>query len=226
MNEAIESAAKAAVAAAVLAPTAIEDVTIRPNPAQAVAVHRPGRQRARTSGAERVHPAAGGAVPTRGPAHAAHRRAADPGPERNPCPARRVAGTRSPGKAANVAVATDCLGRPRPPRTGGSADADPAIRVPVCRPRLQNGCRAGRCRVQPIRGRSRSPSTPSGPRRKVLTPSAGKLLCITGGKKTSSISRRSCAARPIERPRCGTRYRFRRRTHRDRDRPSGQGVNG
>ena len=91
--------------------------------AQAVAVHRPGRERAGAAGAGGVHSAAAGAPADPRAAHAANRRTAGPGAERDSRPARRDRTGGAPGEATHVAVAAARGRRSRPPRArrGGAA---------------------------------------------------------------------------------------------------------
>ena len=123
----VESAAHAAVAAAILPPSAIEDVSIRPmpmkpslfEPAQAEAPP-PSRRRRRPSSRRRPNARCAHA------AHAAHRRAAAAGAERDPGAARRTR-RRSSGEAPHVADAAAGLGRSWPPQE--ETDAPPAPRA-------------------------------------------------------------------------------------------------
>ncbi len=172
------------------------------DPAQAVAVRRPG-----DSGPEHQEPKAfippqPERIPSRGPRMP--RIDELPMPAQNEIRARRgEAGRGPPGKAAHDAVATDRLGRPWPPRTGGPADAEPA-NVPICPPSLRTAAGAADAACSRFAAgaglRVRQAARAAGSR----SPSAVRHLCITGVTKISSKSRPSCAARPIERPECDT----------------------
>ena len=122
VNASIESAAKAAIAAAV------EDVTIRPlAPKPSLSSTRPPASRKRPANRRssnrrlsfRRRPER---LPSRAAAHAAARRTAGPGAERNSRAAWRIARGRSSRKAAHVAIAAVGFGRPRTPRPGRDGD--------------------------------------------------------------------------------------------------------
>ena len=147
---------------------------------------------------EAVHSAAGGAPGNSRAAHASDRRIADPGAE----PDSGAAGgnRRCPGEAAPVVASAPRLGRPGPARGGRSSGHRASAGRPNgwrrrCRSRRQ--CRRSRRKPH---GPTRSRTTPSArsssvPRRRGSTSTAGRRLCITLWKTTSSRSRPSCAAR-------------------------------
>ena len=114
LNESIESA-KAAMAAAILPQSPGSEVTIRPLGPKPSLFIDPATQPAMQEAPEPeafIPPQAGASVAARH-AHAAHRRTAGAGAERDPSPPRRASGGAS-GKAPHVALAAVGGGWPRP----------------------------------------------------------------------------------------------------------------
>ena len=151
----------------------------------------------RTADAEGLHPAAARADGGAHAAHAAHRRIAAAGAERDP--AQRGEIDRGSSRAApHVADAAAGLGRARPARRGGGAAAGSAHRPGDAAVRAADAAdrRASRKAGRTTRYRN----MPGGRRRRDSTPTAGPRLCIIRPRRTSSTSRPSCAARPTERP--------------------------
>ena len=140
----VESAAHAAVAAAILPPSAIEDVSIRPMPMKPSLFEPAGRSAAgRTADAGDLHPA-GARTHGAHAAHAAHRRIAAAGAERDQGAARRTR-RRSPREAPHVADAAAGLGRPWPAR-------------PRRPKRRRRRAPRGRCRNSSVRRSGRPPA--------------------------------------------------------------------
>ena len=119
--EAIEAAAKAAVAAAVL-PTAIEDVTIRPIPPKPSLFPEPAPRRPPSE-----PPTPRAFIPpapertARARRACRDRRTADAGAEPSCAPSAASRQTASIRRSAQVAAAAARRGRPRPPRRRGGA---------------------------------------------------------------------------------------------------------
>ena len=168
-------------------------------------------RRSRTSPG--IHSAAAGADAAARPAHAADRRTAGAGAERNSRPPRRDAAGGASRKAAAVAVAAAGRSRPRPPRgrRGGRIPVDPRAAAPIAPPSAERlpGRPMPRPEARPdmrqdvrqdmrqeTRQDRRYRNTPSVRRRRAWTSTAGsRLLCITTARRISLIFRRSSAGR-------------------------------
>ena len=133
----------------------------------------------------------------RAAAHAAHRRTAAAGAERDQGAARRAC-RGSPREAPHVADAAAGLGRPWPARGGGRGAAGAAHRTADAAIRASAAAAdrppSGRPHLRPSRCRN----MPGAPLRRGSTPMAGRRLCIIRPRRTNSISRPSCAARPTD----------------------------
>ena len=196
---AVESAAHAAVAAALLPPTAIDEVSIRPMPMKpSLFEPAPGEVGAsRAADAEDLHPAGARTTVARTPRMP--RIDELPLPAQNEIKAQRgELGDDHPEKrrmSLMQRLASVGLGRraeeAEPPQAPRTAQAMPQFERPV-RPtaRQPEGRRTTRCR-----------NMPGARRRRGSTPMAGRRLCIIRPRRTSSISRPSCAARPTDRSR-------------------------
>ncbi len=215
----VESAAHAAVAAAILPQTSIDEVSIRPRPVKPSLFDQaePEAPAAMRAAGTDLHAAGTGAGHAHA-AHAAHRRTAAAGP-RDDGQAGPGAGEPS-GRTAQVADAAARLGRPRPPHRGAGGAAGAAHRAGHAAVRA---AASGPTARQP-EGRQRRAGVgicPPRPLRRASTRTAVRRLCITRPRTTSSISRPSSAARRTEqrfrpstaphRRRCGAACLFGRR---------------
>ena len=146
----------------------------------------------RTADAEDLHPAGarsgGGAYA----AHAAYRRIAAAGAERDQGTARRTR-RRSPRETPHVADAAAGLGRSRPARRRRSRRA-PRGPHRQCRNSSGRSVRALASRKAVLTIRCRN--MPGVRRPKGSTPMAAQCLCIIPLRRTSWISQPSCAGRP------------------------------
>ncbi len=194
-----ESAAHAAVAAAIMPPTAIEDVSIRPMPMKPSLFEPVGEPPAgRTADAGDLHSAGAGT-------HACARRACRASTN---CRCRRR--TRCGRNAASLPTITrksaamslmQRLASVGLGRSAEEAEAPPAPRTARPMPQFERPPQRPTARQsgRPARGRRRCRNMPGAPRRRVSTRTAGRRLCIIRPRKTSSISRPSCAGRPTDR---------------------------
>ena len=199
VNASIESAAKAAIAAAV------EDVTIRPLAPKPSLFIDPAASEPEPR--QDLEPEAFiPPQPERLPARTPRMPRLDelPVPAQNEIRARRGESSRRrrPSReAAYVAVAAIGLGRAWPPRAGraGKRRARRADQRAVAgraagrTPDAAAGGTASRFRAKSRAKICRSPNMRDVPRRRGSTSTAGRVLCITRAKRTSSIFRRSYA---------------------------------
>ncbi len=180
------------------------------DPAEAVAVRRAGRPKPpAAAGSRRPSSRRAGASGSRAPRMP--RIDELPLPAQNEIRAQRgePTSTGASGKAADVAAAAAGLGRARPSRRG-RAQEPPAHRVPAVRPvpraAAQLPPRAGTAPTpeseapEPVSEYAKRPDA-----RRASICTAGRPLCITRRRTTSSKSRLSCAGRPTELQLCCTR---------------------
>ena len=80
------------------------------------------------------------------------------------------------------------------------AEAPPAPRTARPMPQFERPPQRPTARHPEGRRPSRCRNMPAAPLRRASTPMAGRRLCIIRARRTSSISRPSCAARPTDRP--------------------------
>ena len=173
--------------------------------AEAVAVHRSGGQRSpsRVSRRRSFRRSRNGC--RRAHAHAAHRRTAGAGAERDSRPAAASCPREHPEKrrmSLLQRLAAVGLGRREQETRRRSMPSTPAPQMPPMPhgPERLRSRRRGtsRARLRRSRVRNRCRNTPSVRRRRGWTSMDGRRLCITAARRISSTSRPSCAGRRID----------------------------